>query len=197
MVTLLAGLTLFFSAHFYSAFRARNPEREFPQRIGRSLYRAGYSLIAAAGLAAICFGFAETRAMPPLYTTPHWARYGAYVLMLPALSVIAAAYLPNGYLKGRLRHPMLIGIGLWSAGHLMTGANLPKFLIFGSFLAFSLVDFVAASKREAETRVPHRPPLARLDFVAVGVGAIAYGLVLVWLHRALLGIDLMADLMAA
>ena len=192
MIILLVGLTLFFSAHLYSAFRARSPESAFPERIGRPQYRAGYSLIAALGLTAICFGFAETRAMAPIYTAPDWARTGAYGLMLPALILTAAAYLPSGLLRHRLNHPMLVGIGLWSASHLLSGANLPKLLLFSSFLAFSVIDFVAASKRHTEEPAPDRPPSARFDVIAAGLGLAAYLVVLVWLHRLVLGIDLLA-----
>jgi len=130
--------------------------------------------------------------MPPIYITPIWARSGAYVFMLPSLILIAAAYLPAGQLRHRLRHPMLVGIGLWSFGHLLPGANLPRLLIFGSFLAFSVIDCVAVSKREIEDCASHRAPSLRFDVLASALGLVAYLVVLLWLHRVLLGIDLLA-----
>jgi len=190
MIQLGLGLLLFFGAHFYSAFRTRDLEHALPQKIGASAYRGSYSLISALGLGLICLGFAETRATPWIYSTPGWARTGAYLLMLPSMVLLAAAYLPLGHLRDRLRHPMLIAIGLWSAGHLLTGANLPRLLLFGAFLAFSVIDFVAAERRDANRQAPASPPKLAYDFVALVAGAIAYGVVIAFLHRMVIGIDL-------
>lgn len=99
MIQLGLGLLLFFGAHFYSAFRTRDLEHALPQKIGASAYRGSYSLISALGLGLICLGFAETRATPWIYSTPGWARTGAYLLMLPSMVLLAAAYLPLGHLR--------------------------------------------------------------------------------------------------
>ncbi|MFK7897735.1 MAG: NnrU family protein [Myxococcota bacterium] len=188
------GLLLFFGAHFYSAFRSRDPETELPTLLGRNAYRGGYSLVAAIGLAGIIFGFGETRMEPLLYTTPSWARKGAFLLMLPALTLIAAAYLPSGHLRNRLRHPMLIGVGLFALAHLMTGANGPKLMLFGLFLAFSVIDFAAAEKRSliANSALTKRAPALSMDFAALVLGALAYTLVLLSLHQHIIGIDLLS-----
>jgi uncharacterized membrane protein len=190
MLVLILGLTLFFGPHFYSAFRSRDGHNPLLIRTGRAGYRGGFSLIVALGLAGILYGFGAARMAPPIYTSPSWARDCATLLMLPALALVAAAYLPMGHLKQKLRHPMLVGVGIWACAHLLTGANLPRLLLFGSFLVFSAVDFVAASKRNRGERVEHPLPSLRHDVYALAIGAAAYVAVLFWLHGTLIGIDL-------
>lgn len=53
------------------------------------------------------------------------------------LFVIGGAKLP-GHLRRTLQHPMLLGVALWSATHLLANGGLRETLLFGAFLAFSL-----------------------------------------------------------
>ncbi len=45
-----------------------------------------------------------------LWTPAAALRHLATVLMLPALVLLVAAYVPGNSLKARLHHPMLIGV---------------------------------------------------------------------------------------
>ena len=55
MTTLLAGLVLFFSAHFFTLFREQS--EQLIARLGALPYRGLYSLVSLAGFALIVRGF--------------------------------------------------------------------------------------------------------------------------------------------
>ena len=57
----------------------------------------------------------------------------AWVPVLAAFVFVAAAYLPPGSIKHRLKYPMLVGIVLWAVGHLLANGDLASLLLFGAF----------------------------------------------------------------
>jgi uncharacterized membrane protein len=99
-------------------------------------------------------------------------RAAAPVLVSAAFVLLAAANMRT-HIRARLGHPMLIGVVLWSAVHLLVNGELASTVLFGSFLAWALVDLVSAVRRGA---VKIFEPAWSHDAIAVGAG-----LVLAWL----------------
>ena len=65
------------------------------------------------------------------------------------LFVIGGGNLP-GYIKRTLHHPMLVGVILWSATHLLANGGWRETVFFGAFLVFSiyaLCSLLLAGKR--------------------------------------------------
>ena len=54
--------------------------------------------------------------------------------MLPAVILVVAAYI-RGRIYTAVKHPMLAGVKLWAAAHLLANGDLGGIILFGSFLA--------------------------------------------------------------
>ena len=70
------------------------------------------------------------------------------LLMLPALVLLVAAYVPSR-IRTAVRHPMLASVKLWAFAHLLTNGDLASVLLFGSFLAYGVYDRISVRHRVA------------------------------------------------
>jgi uncharacterized membrane protein len=168
MTLLILGVVVFIGAHLvpsvpplHSSLRAR---------VGRNRYRGLFSLVSLIGFALIVVGMGRAPFMP-VWNPPAWADRVAVWIMPVALVLLVAAFLPTN-LKRVTRHPMLWGVTIWAAAHLLANGDLASLILFGSFGAFSLFDMWSANQRGAElsTRVV---PYWR-DLLVILVGAIVY-----------------------
>lgn len=187
MLKLIAGLVLFYLSH--ASVFARAQRERLRARLGDGLRRGLVSLLALAGVALIVWGFADYRAggYVQLWDPPVWARHLAFLLMLPAFIMLAAAFAP-GHIKARLGHPMLAAVKTWALAHLLANGDLGSIILFGSFLAWGVAARVAARRRGERAVVP--APSWRADAIAVIAGAVAWWLTLTWLHAWLTGVPL-------
>jgi uncharacterized membrane protein len=69
---------------------------------------------------------------------------------------------------------MLAGVKLWAAAHLLANGDLGSIILFGSFLAWAVLDRISL-KRRADNGAPPIP-IGGLgnDAIAVAVGIVAY-----------------------
>ena len=172
MTMLIAGMVVFFGMHLVHVaapgYRAR-----MMTTLGPWGWKAVYSLVSLVGFVLLVYGYAETRwTSPALWgPVPGWARMAVALLMLPALVVFIAAYLP-GRIRTLLRHPMLLATAAWAGLHLLVNGRVADLLLFGGFLAWSLVLTWASFQRPWTP--PARPPSLAWDAVAVVVGGAAW-----------------------
>jgi uncharacterized membrane protein len=147
-----------------------------------------YSLLSLAGLLLIIKGFALARAAPVVvYLPPHWLRDVARLLMLPVFPLLFAAYLP-GRIQRTLKHPMLVAVKCWALAHLLANGMAADLLLFGSFLAWAVIDRISLKRRPARA-VPGLPASAANDAIAVVLGLAVYALVVMWAHLRLFGVS--------
>ena len=187
MTMLYCGLAIFFGVHLYSAFRSRAAGTNIEEKIGQGRYKGIYSLISFVGIILIVLGYAKAEATPYIFSGFSGARSANLVIMLPALIMIVAANMPTGYIKAITRHPMLIAVILWAAVHLLDGANLKQFLLFGSFLLYSVVDIFAVSIKNRSQVKDAKEPKIKNDVIAVVIGLLVYLVSIYWLHAFLFG----------
>ena len=181
----LAGLAIFFAAHFFTAF-ARGTRAGLIDRVGGVGYRGLYSLVSLLGLALIVFGWLNA-STHVLYTPPYWMRHIAYLLVLAGLIMVAAAYLPRGRIAARLKHPMLAGLKTWALAHLLVNGDVRSVLLFGAFLAYGVADRIAL-KRRGDMGAP---AVSRFgDITAIAVGAAAWVAIYLFLHPIIAGVAL-------
>jgi uncharacterized membrane protein len=122
--------------------------------MGDGGYKIGYTLASVAGLALIIWGFANYRATGwiDVWTPPTAFKRITVALMLPAIILVVAAYI-RGRIYTTLKHPMLTGIKLWAAAHLLANGDLGSIILFGSFLAWAVFDRISL-KRRSPSAVP-------------------------------------------
>lgn len=185
MIILILGLVVFFGIHSVRMVAGGVRDRQIAANPGR--WKGIYSLISLVGLGLIVWGWITFRPdAPEVYTSPEWGRHAAMLLVLIAFVLFVAAELPVGYIKKAVKHPMITGIALWSAGHLLANGDLASVLIFGAFLIYAIVNRLAVIPRGDPAPVVKQP---RSDLIAIGVGVVAYAVFVLWLHGLLFGVS--------
>lgn len=158
MTLRITGCLVFFAVHCIAVVAPRWREA-MRLRIGQMPWQGMYSLLAAAGLGLMIYGYGLARANSPwLYLPPAWGRHAAMVLMLPVFPLLLAAYLP-GRISQYLRHPMLLATVLWGLAHLLANGRLADVLLFGSFTTWAAL--VLCSYRWRQLRPIRRLPVGR------------------------------------
>ena len=180
MEVLVLGLVLFLGIHLLPVLTgARNA---LFTRLGEKGYKGVFSAISALGLVLIIVGYARAPSEPRLFNPFPAAIMIAPLVMLVSFVLLASANMRT-HIRRTLKHPMLIGVGLWAAVHLLANGEAKATLLFGAFLAYVAIDLASAVQRRA---VKHFTPVARQDAIAVGAG-IAIALLVMAFHRHLFG----------
>ncbi|MCA8889718.1 MAG: NnrU family protein [Parvularculaceae bacterium] len=179
------GLLVFFGAHLWAAL-ARGSRARVIDRLGAMPFKGVFSLVSLAGFALIIIGWRGADA-GLLYAPPAFLRHVTYLLMLVALVCLVAAYLPGGRIAATLKHPMLVGVKFWALAHLLSNGEVRSVVLFGSFLAFAVIDRIAVKKRAEPTRAAG--PLIN-DGVAIIVGAAVWAAIYFGLHPYIAGVSL-------
>lgn len=187
MSMLIAGLVLFLGAHVFTTLRAVRATTI--GRIGEGPYKGLYSLVSAAGLVLIVWGFGRYRGngYVPVWNPPSALHSIALVLMWFSFVALAATYAPAGRIKGLLRHPMLVAVKAWALAHLLVNGDLGSLLLFAGFLAWAVYDRIAV-KRRGDAGAP-RSGFTAGDVISLVVGSAAYA-AMYWLHPWLIGVPI-------
>jgi len=185
MAIYFTGLILFFVPHFYSAMRSRAVDKDIRKAIGEAKYMSLYSVITGIGLALMIWGYRKTPSADYIYAGPHELHHYAWVFMLPAFILLAAAYTPTGHIKRAVQHPMMLATLIWALSHLALGGDLKKILLFGGFAAYSLVSLICAYRRG--TNLKQQNPKVLGDVLAVFIGAALTGLLMHGGHQFAFG----------
>ena len=181
MALLILGMAIFFSVHLVPSFAGLR--RRLVGWKGEPVYLICYSLAAAVGLALIIYG-KTTAAYTPIWDLPKWVNHLTLAAMLPAVILLAAAYVPNN-LKRHVRHPFLWGVTLWALSHLAVNGDLGSLMLFGGFGAFAVFDMWSANRRGAEKSDKKLPRY--WDLILISAGSSAYCAVL-FLHPYVFGV---------
>ena len=209
------AMAVFFASHRLAAW----PRIKAPvvARIGAGGFTLAYSVMSMGLLAWIII--AAGRA-PYLELWPHlpWMNHVTLTLMALATAIFALALgRPNplsfgGWnnarfdpdhpgLIGWMRHPLLVVLGLWSGAHILPNGNLAHVIMFGLFLAFSVLGARIIDRRRrrqlgaaewarlAATRREIRPTW---NGAARMAAALALYLALLALHAPVIGVDPLA-----
>ncbi len=187
MTLMIAGLVLFLGVHTLTTMR--DARAALMGRLGEGPYKGLYSLLSAAGLVLIVWGFGRYRAAGyiPLWDPPHWLHPIALVLLWISFVSIATAYSPSGKVKGLLRHPMLVGVKAWALAHLLVNGDFGSLILFGAFLIWAVYDRIAVKRRSDAGAPP--AGFAPGDAIALAVGSAAY-IAMFWLHPWLIGVPI-------
>lgn len=186
MILLLVGLLLFFGAHSVSIVAPQWRDR-IAQHLGANAWRGIYTVVSIIGFVLIIKGYAAARTAPTvLYVPPAGLRHVAAALMLPVFIMLLATYLP-GRIKSTLKHPTLVATKLWAVAHLLANGTLADVLLFGTFLAWAVLDRISLKKRVVRP-LPGAPPSQANDVIAIVGGLALYAVFALWLHTAWIGV---------
>ena len=188
MTVLVLGLVLFLGIHsvrivaddWRSARIAKSGERA---------WKLAFTIVSLIGFALVVYGYAHARqATPLLYSPPPWTRHVAALLVLPAFILIAAAYVKGTRIKARVGHPMILGVKVWAFAHLLSNGTLADVVLFGSFLIWAVLDYIASRRRDRAAGIVYPVGPVSRDLIAIGAGGLAWALFGFWLHGPLIGV---------
>ena len=190
MNILLLGLVLFLGAHSLRIVADGWRERRIAQ-FGALSWKAGYSLVSLAGLLMIINGYGAARAASAtVYASPGGLRLVALVLMLPALILLVAAYVPQTRIKAVVAHPMLLSVKIWALAHLLANGRAVDLLLFGTFLLWAVFGYRAAKIRDRAAGTRYMAGPWSRDALAIAVGALLWFGFVFGLHGWLIGVPL-------
>jgi uncharacterized membrane protein len=187
LTVMIVGLLLFFGVHTLTT------QRELRARLikswGEGGYKIGYALASLVGLVLIVWGFAQYRATGwiDVWYPPKALKHITVALMLPAVILVVASYI-RGRIYTAVKHPMLAGIKLWAAAHLLANGDLGSMILFGSFLAWAVFDRISL-KHRADAGAPPIPVGGPSnDLIAIAVGIVAYLALAFAFHPVVIGV---------
>lgn len=199
MTWLLLGLVLFLGAHstriFAGGWRTKTMEAW-----GEKPFKGVLALVSLVGFYGLIVGYAQMRMEPVVIWQPPIAtRHISVLLMLFASILLVAAYIPANHFKVRLGHPMVLSVKVWALAHLLANGNLADLILFGAFLAWSVMNFKSARARdranaESQTLVLDESVQATLPktlatLIAVVLGAGLWALITFVLHAKVVGVS--------
>ena len=181
MTTLVIATLVFLATHFVTSTPLRPV---LVSKLGEWPYRGVYSVVALITLVWMIWAY---RVAPP---EPLWngAREIAFVLMPIAFILLACGYWRNPTMVGAdkllksedpargviriTRHPIMWGIMLWAAAHMVARGDLKSLVFFGAFLVLAAVGTLAMDARKKTN--PDWPRFAavtsHIPFVALAQG---------------------------
>ena len=193
MLLLAIGLALFFTVHLVPT--APGLRAGLVDRFGRVGYAAAFSVLSVVALAIIVIGYQKLQLHPgknpQLWLPPVWTKHLAFTLMLPAMILLVAAYVPSN-IRTAAKHPMLLAVKIWALAHLLANGDLAGVVLFGSFLAFAIYDRISVKHRSALGPLGAAQPSWIGDAIAIAVGFALFAFMLLWGHQHLIGKALLA-----
>ena len=188
MLTLIAGLILFLGVHSIRIVADNWRTRQIA-RLGEMTWKGVYAVIASIGFVLIVWGYGEARTAPiVLWNPPVWTRHLAALLVLVSFILVAAAIAPQTRMKPAVGHPMLAGTKLWALAHLLANGTVADVLLFGGFLAWAVVNFIASRKRDRRAGTVYiKGPITR-DLMAVAAGVVLWWVFAFYLHASWIGV---------
>ena len=181
MLLMITGLVLFLGIHLVPA--APGLRRTLGARWSEQRYKGIFSLVAGLGLLLVIAGYWMSSRGAQVFAPVTTARAIAPGVVTIAFILFAASHM-RGHLRRLVQHPMVVGVILWSGVHLLANGDLRGTVLFGSFLAWSIVDLIASLRRGP---IRSFEPQLRFDVMAITGGIVVAGIVMM-LHQPLFGV---------
>ena len=185
MIWLALGLALFLGMHLTRALAPQWRDAQIA-RLGDKAWKGLYTLVSIVGFGLILWGYSQARfstvaLWPPIRGMNHLAA----ALVLIAMILMAAAYMPRNHFKAKLQHPMTLSVKVWAFAHLIANNTLADVMLFGSFLVWAILVFRAARRRPAPVLAA---PTTAGTAATVVAGVALWAVFAFWLHAAWLGV---------
>ena len=146
MFLLVLGLALWALAHFF--------KRLLPARRA-AMGDKGKGAVALALVVSVVLVVLGYRAAPfvDVWYPPEWARHLNNLMVLIALFMMSPAPKKGRLLSG-MRHPMLMGFGLWALAHLLVNGDVASIVLFGGLLVWATAEILVINRAEPRWVAP-------------------------------------------
>jgi len=190
MTLLVAGIVLFIATHLVRPF-APGLRAAAIDRLGKPAFMAIHGIVSLLSAVMMVYGFIDARQNggTMLYFPPPFMAHITLTLMLIASICLVAGFLPAGYIRTKLKFPLLVAIKIWALAHLLANGESYSVVLFLAILAWAVVLRISLKKRIAsgETKLPVFVS-ARYDVIAIVVGVALYVAIVLKLHELLIGV---------
>lgn len=158
-------------------------------RLGERGFSVLFSLLSVASIWALVAAYNAAPPAAPLWIAPGWLRWVLVAAMLPAFVLLVSAFTirnPTGVGGGEAmrgeargairvtRHPMLWGVAIWAAVHILGNGDAASLLFFGAFLVTALAGMPSIDAKLAR-RDPEGWAVLAAKTSVLPFGAIAAG----------------------
>lgn len=184
MTFLITGLIIFFAIHLLPTFPALRSS--CVARLSLLPYKGVFALVSLAGFSLILIGKGQASFIE-VWQPPAFLAMLTKLLMLPAMVLLVAAYVPSN-IKNRIRHPMMAAVKLWALAHLLSNGDLASILLFGAFLCYGVISVISSNRRTEATAPVVRPTY--MDVLVLIIGGAAYAGIGLY-HQQLFGVPIM------
>ena len=142
-----SGIIIFFGIHLVPLIGKLKVFLK--DKLGEGPYMGLFSVVSLTGILLIIFGYESNSNF--LYSINGKAYIYAKYIMFFSLTLFIAANMPT-YIKKYTKHPMSLGIAIWTVLHLMVSPDTTSVILFGSFLAYSFVSVIVAELRDSKSK---------------------------------------------
>ncbi|PHQ98755.1 MAG: hypothetical protein COB39_07650 [Marinosulfonomonas sp.] len=168
MTLLIAGVGLWVAAHFF--------KRVLPG-VRASMGNAGKGLVAVLTVASIIMmviGY-RTADTTVVYTPMAGMGHLNNLLMVVSLFMFGAGT-SRGWVAAKVRHPMLWGMVIWAAAHLLVNGDSASIVLFGGLMVWALVQMALVNRGEGAWDRPEVGPFSK-DAKNLLIALVLYALI--------------------
>lgn len=189
MLLLVVGLLIFLGLHLLPTNVSLRDG--LVAKFGEPAFKGLFAVGSLIGFALIVYGYGQLQGSannPVLWEPPTWTKHIAFLLMIPAMIFLVAAYVPSR-IRSALKHPMLLAVKIWALAHLLANGDAASLLLFGGFLAYAVYDRISLKRRGNLGPGPANVSVIN-DVAVVAVGLGLYLGMMFWGHGYLIGVGL-------
>lgn len=172
MIWMILGLLLWSAAHF---FKRAMPDLR--QSMGDPA-KGGVAVVLVISIVLMVIGYRSSG------YTPLWALGPAALSINNLLMVFAVILIGVGHsksrLRGKMRHPMLTGVLVWSVAHLLVNGDVQSLILFGGMGLWALAEIFVINASEPKPE-PYADGTAAGDIRLLLISAVVF-IVIVAIH---------------
>ncbi|MEX1365051.1 MAG: NnrU family protein [Nannocystaceae bacterium] len=168
MILLVLGIVLWWAGHLFKRLLP-----DLRQRMG-DRGKGVAALLIVASVVLIVLGY-RSAMFTSVYTLPSWGRHLNNLLMLFAVILLGMGS-SKGKLRAWLRHPMLTGVLVWAAAHLLVNGDLASLVLFGSMAVWAVLEMVIISAKEGPWARPEPGPISG-DLRLLVISLVLFGVI--------------------
>ena len=188
MLVLIVGLFLFLGVHSTRIF-ADGWRTGMVAKMGPLPWKGLYSVASIASFIIMVWGFRMARRDTlVLYSTPPWMVHVTALLMVLAMILFVATYIPRNWFKAKFHHPMVLSVKTWALAHLLTNGEAANVVLFVGFLIWAAMSFRAARQRDRANNAVYPPGNAIGTTITIAAGLVAWSVFALLLHGPLIGV---------
>jgi uncharacterized membrane protein len=184
LTLLIAGVLLWSIAHLFPTMLP-GVRAQLIEKLGAGPYRGLFSLDIVIAIVLMVVGWRSAE-ITQLYVPPMYGSPVISALMYLSFVLFAAANAP-GNIKRLLRHPMLTGLAVWGAAHLLANGDNRSVVLFGGLGAWAIVMIVVLSVRDGAWQKPPAVALSR-DLITLVSSAVVFA-VIAFIHGRVFGVS--------